>query len=169
VLLLFAGQETTTHLISSGTWLLLRHPDELRKLRDGSVSWASAVEEILRYEAPAKGMLRLTRSDLELGGQRIPAEQMLYFSIAAANRDPAQFQEPERFDVNRQDTRNLAFAHGLHYCVGALLARLEGGARAGGAVPPPARTEAQDGHSPVAREPVHARAGSCCASRSDEG
>jgi len=126
VLLLFAGQETTAHLLSSGTWLLLRHPDELRKLRDGSASWASVVEEILRYEAPVKGMLRLARSNLELGGQRIPAGQMLYFSIAAANRDPACFQEPERFDVGRQDNRNLAFAHGLHYCVGAFLARLEG-------------------------------------------
>ncbi|MEU6678729.1 cytochrome P450 [Streptomyces sp. NPDC046925] len=128
-LLLVAGHETTVNLIASAVHLLLRHPEQLAALRAAPGLVQGAVEETLRFESPAPaGTYRYAAEPVELGGVRIPAGARVVLSIAAANRDPARFPDPERFDIRRDPavTRaHLAFGHGLHHCLGAPLARLE--------------------------------------------
>ncbi|MEV2253200.1 cytochrome P450 [Streptomyces sp. NPDC050147] len=128
-LLLVAGHETTVNLIANAVHLLLGHPDQLAALRADPELLTGAVEETLRFEAPAPaGTYRYTAEPIALGGARIPAGARVVLSIAAANRDPARFCDPERFDIRRDPgvTRaRLAFGHGLHHCLGAPLARLE--------------------------------------------
>ncbi len=128
VLLLVAGHETTTNLIGNGTLALLRHPDELARLRaDLSPDAVKvAVEELLRYEPPVSGVLRIATEDIPIGGTVIPAGHDALVIIAAANRDPSVFADPDRLDVRRADNRHLTFSGGPHFCLGAPLARLEG-------------------------------------------
>src|SRR5437667_2412753 len=123
---MIGGQETTTNLIASGTLTLLRNPDQLEKLRNDP-SWVpSAVEELLRYESPSQHTARLAPEDTEIGGKSIRKRQAVMAVMAAANRDPERFPEPDRLDVSRQDNRHVAFGWGAHFCFGAPLARIEG-------------------------------------------
>ncbi|GGL94634.1 cytochrome P450 [Streptomyces fumigatiscleroticus] len=128
-LLLVAGHETTVNLIANAVHLLLSHPGELAALRADPGLLEGAVEETLRHESPVPaGTYRYTAEPVTLGGVRIPAGERVVLSIAAANRDPARFPDPDRFDIRRDPaaTRaHLAFGHGVHHCLGAPLARLE--------------------------------------------
>lgn len=128
VLLLFmAGHETTTNLIGNGTWALLRNRDEMRRLRDDPSLDASAVEELLRWDGPVHVTGRVATTDLALdGGTVIPKGSDVVTLLAAANRDPARFGDPDRLDLSRDDGAHLAFSYGIHYCLGAALARAEG-------------------------------------------
>jgi pimeloyl-[acyl-carrier protein] synthase len=126
VLLMIAGHETTTNLIANGILALLRNPDQQEALRLKPELTVSAVEELLRYDSPVQKMGRIALADIHLGGKQIKKGQLVCFSFGAANRDPEQFTLPQQLDITRQPNRHLAFGHGLHYCVGAALARLEG-------------------------------------------
>jgi cytochrome P450 len=124
-LLLHAGHETTTHLIGNGLLALLRHPDQFRRLRAEPGLIPTAVEEFLRYDSPVQLTYRMAGEDFEFGGKPIRKGQVVHLVLAAANRDPAQFPDPDRLDVGRTPNRHVAFGHGHHYCLGAFLARLE--------------------------------------------
>jgi cytochrome P450 len=126
VLLYIAGHETTVNLIGNGLLALLRHPKELERLRDKPALVQSAVEELLRYDGPVQRTARITNADVELGEHKIPKGSMVVPVIGAANRDPAHFPDPDRLDVSRPDNRHIAFGFGIHFCLGAPLARLEG-------------------------------------------
>jgi cytochrome P450 len=126
VTLLLAGHETTKNLVSNGILTLLRHPDQLTALRDDPSLSASAIEECLRFESPIQRGWRRMAVETELRGERLLPGQLVYYMFGAANRDPAQFPHPDRFDIRRADNRHLAFGYGIHYCIGAPLARLEG-------------------------------------------
>ncbi len=125
ILLLMAGHETTTNLIGNAGVLLLRHPGERKRLQAEPGLIRSAIEEVLRYESPVQGTDRVALRDVEIGGKRIRKSETLILVTAAANRDPEQFPDPERFDVGRSDNRHLAFGRGIHFCLGANLARAE--------------------------------------------
>lgn len=125
VLLLFAGHETTSHLISSGLLLLLSHPEQLALLRDEPERMPAAIEEMLRYDGASDAMARYSTAPLELGGRTFGAGENFVLVYKAANHDPEVFPEPERFDITRQPNRHLAFGMGSYYCLGAALARLE--------------------------------------------
>jgi cytochrome P450 len=126
-LLLVAGFETTVNLIGSGTHLLLTHPEERERLAAEPERWGNAVEEMLRYESPVQNTARAPHEDVEVHGVRIPERSFVAVVIGAANRDPARFADPDRFDVARENARDhLAFSAGAHYCLGANLARAEG-------------------------------------------
>jgi cytochrome P450 len=125
VLLLFAGHETTTNLIGNGVLALLRHPAQLAAWRRDASLTPAAVEELLRYDGPGQAMVRVAREDLDWGGRRIRRGERLFLMIGAANRDPRQFADPDRLDLRRADNRHIAFGYGIHFCVGAPLARLE--------------------------------------------
>jgi len=124
-LLLFAGHETTTNLIASGTLALLRHPEERERLRAEPKLIESAVEEMLRFDGPSKVLVRRVRDDFDWGGRHLESGQRVFLSVAAANRDPEEFPDPDRFDVGRTPNRHLSFGWGRHFCLGAQLARLE--------------------------------------------
>jgi pimeloyl-[acyl-carrier protein] synthase len=124
-LLLHAGHETTTHLIGNGLLALLQHPGELQRLRDESGLIPTAVEEFLRFDSPVQLTYRRAREDFELAGRPIRKGQVVHLVLAAANRDPAHFPDPDRLDVGRTPNKHLAFGHGHHFCLGAWLARLE--------------------------------------------
>jgi len=125
MLLLIAGNETTTNLIGNGVLALLRHPDQLQRLRDDPSLIRSAVEELLRYAGPVQGTARVATEDVEIGGRRIAAGQLVFALLAAANRDPAQFANPDHLDIGRQPNPHVAFGDGIHFCLGAPLARAE--------------------------------------------
>jgi cytochrome P450 len=125
ILLLVAGNETTTHLISNGTLALLRNPDQLQILRDDPSLLPSAVEELLRYAGPVHGTGRVAKEDIEVGGQVVKERQVAFVLLGAANRDPGKFPEPDRLDVRRNPADHVAFGDGIHFCLGAPLARAE--------------------------------------------
>lgn len=124
-LLLNAGNLTTTDLLGNGLLELLRHPDQLQLLRDDPDLVPSAVEEMLRYTPPVSNTGRLTAADTEIAGCPVPGHANVAVSLMAANRDPDVFEDPETFDVTRQENRHLSFGGGIHYCLGAPLARAE--------------------------------------------
>jgi cytochrome P450 len=126
IVTMVGGQETTTNLIGNGVLALLRHPDQLERLRREPSLIASAVEELLRYESPSQHTARLAPEDTVLGGQRIRRRQAVIAVMAAGNRDPERFPDPDRLDLARPDNRHLAFGWAAHFCFGAPLARLEG-------------------------------------------
>ena len=125
IFLLNAGHETTTNLIANGMWLLLRFPDQLESLRRNSSLLASAIEEMLRYEGPIQLNNRRLTGPIELGGRRVAEGTFVTLGIGAANRDPAQFTDADRFDVGRKPNRHVAFGHGDHACAGMNVARME--------------------------------------------
>src|SRR5579863_2019488 len=125
IMLMTGGQETTTNLIGNGILTLLRHPDQLEKLRADRSLIPSAIEELLRYESPIQYTSRLAHDDVQMGGKTIRKRQAVIAVMGAANRDPERFPDPDRLDICRQDNRHLAFAWGAHFCFGAPLARLE--------------------------------------------
>jgi cytochrome P450 len=124
-LVLFAGHETTTNLMGNAVNALLEHPDQLEVLRREPGTVVSAIEEVLRFDSPLQRQMRRPSEDIEVGGQRIPKGQTVVLMIGSANRDPAQFPEPDRLDVRRQENRHLTFGMGAHFCLGAPLGRLE--------------------------------------------
>ena len=124
-LLLVAGNVTTTDLIGNGVLALLQHPDQLARLRADPGLIENAVEEMLRYDSPVTNSGRIAHADMELVGCPVHKGESLSVSLAAANRDPAVYPEPDRFNIERQDTHHQAFGGGRHLCLGAHLARLE--------------------------------------------
>ena len=125
IVTMVGGLETTTNLIGNGTLTLLRNPADLQRLRTEPDVMPSAVEELLRYESPSQHTARIARDDLELGGKQIRKGQAVIAVMAAGNRDPERFPEPDRLDIERPDNRHLAFGWASHFCFGAPLARLE--------------------------------------------
>jgi cytochrome P450 len=126
IVTMVGGQETTTNLIGNGVLTLLRHPDQLDRLRNEPSIIPSAIEELLRYESPSQHTARLAPDDTELGGKLIRRRQAVIAVMGAANRDPDQFADPDRLDLIRQPNRHVAFAWASHFCFGAPLARMEG-------------------------------------------
>ena len=127
MVLLAAGFETTVNLLGNGAALLVEHPDQLAALRAGTASWATATDEVLRFDPPVQRTARLAHRDTEVLGERIRGGQLVVLILAGANRDPAVFADAQRFDVTRLDAdRHVAFSQGIHYCLGAGLARMEG-------------------------------------------
>ncbi|GHI84189.1 cytochrome P450 [Streptomyces xanthophaeus] len=127
VLLLVAGHETTANLILNGILGLLRHPEQLRLLRERPELAGAAVEEVLRYDAPAQMITRIAREPFTLGELEVTPGTPLLVLLAAANRDPQVHRDPDTFDITRGDPGHLGFAAGPHFCLGSVLARLEGG------------------------------------------
>lgn len=126
-LLIIAGQRTTTNLIGNGMHALLTHPDQFALLKARPDLVVSAVEEFLRFESPSyRGTLRVAKEDMEIGGVHVGKEAFVHLLIAAANRDPKVFEDPDRLDITRESNKHLTFGHGAHYCPGAPLSRLEG-------------------------------------------
>jgi cytochrome P450 len=126
IVTMVGGQETTTNLIGNGFLTFLRNPEQLQKLRDDFSLTPSAVEELLRYESPSQHTARLAPHDIEMGGKQIKKRQAVIAVMAAGNRDPERFPEPDRLDITRKDNRHLAFGWAAHFCFGAALARIEG-------------------------------------------
>ena len=126
IITMVGGQETTPNLIGNGVLALLRNPDQLEKLRANLSLIPSAVEELLRYESPSQQTARLAPEDTMLGGKQIRKGHVVRAVMAAANRDPERFPDPDRLDITRQDNRHVAFGYGAHFCFGAPLARIEG-------------------------------------------
>ena len=118
ITLLVAGHETSTSMIGNGIYTLLAHPDQWRLLQSDPSLLTSAIEEILRYESPVARQPRLMKQDTEMGGKQICSGEMVFQMLNAANRDPAYFTEPDRFDIRRQKNRHIAFGLGIHFCVG---------------------------------------------------
>jgi len=124
-LLVVGGQETTTNLINNAILCLIENPDQLAHLRAAPDLLPSAIEEVLRYRSPFQWLFRATRREVTVHGQTIPAGKLVLAVIGSANRDPQQFRDADRFDITRDPNPHLAFGHGLHFCLGAPLARLE--------------------------------------------
>ncbi len=125
IITMVGAMETTTNLIGNGLVTLLRHPSALEQLRHDPEMLPTAIEELLRYESPSQQTTRIAPEDLVLGGQQIEQGQSVIAVMGAANRDPARFADPDRFDLTRQDNRHLAFGWGPHFCFGAPLGRIE--------------------------------------------
>ncbi|MEI6136016.1 MAG: cytochrome P450 [Chloroflexota bacterium] len=125
ILLLVAGNETTTNLIGSGMRALLAHPEALAAIRAQPERIPAAIEEMLRYDGPVQGIVRFATCDTTIGERAIKKGDVVMGMTGAANRDPEQFPDPARFDLDRSDVRHLAFGQGIHFCIGAPLARVE--------------------------------------------
>jgi cytochrome P450 len=126
IALLFAGHETTRNLIGNGMYTLLRNPAQTAELREKPEMIRSAVEELLRFESPVQFTARVLKEDMEICGQEIRKGWTVLCMLGAANRDPKQFKDPDKLDLKRLNNQHLAFSAGLHFCIGAQLARLEG-------------------------------------------
>ncbi|MCG0283802.1 cytochrome P450 [Streptomyces sp. PSAA01] len=127
VLLLFnAGHETTVNLVGNGTLALLRNPEQLRALREDPDLIEEGVDEFVRYDAPVQLVARMATADVEVGGKTIPAGAKLMILLGAANRDPRRYSDPDRLDMFRTDVKPLSFGGGPHYCIGAMLGKIEG-------------------------------------------
>ena len=124
-LLLVAGNETTTNLIGNGMLALGRNLDQFDALKRSPAMLPRAIEEMLRYDGPVQSTVRFTTGPVQLGGTEIPAKTIALMIVAAANRDPAQFEDPEKFDIARNPNDHVAFGEGIHFCIGAPLARME--------------------------------------------
>ncbi len=124
--ILTAAGVPTINLIGNGTLALLRHPDQLRRLRQDPTMIRSAVDELLRYDTPTQILTRVVAGGAEIGGQTLDDGDLVHLVLGAANRDPEQFADPDQVDVGRRDNRHLSFGGGAHFCLGAWLARLEG-------------------------------------------
>jgi len=124
-LLMFAGQETTTNLLNNAVVCFLDHPDQLSRLRSAPQLLPSAIEEVLRYRSPFQWMMRTPLRDVEVHGAAIPKGAFVLPMVGAANRDPKRFPHPNRFDIARDPNPHVAFGHGIHFCLGAALARME--------------------------------------------
>jgi len=124
-LLFAAGHETTVNLIGNGFYSLLRHPDQWQILRNDPGLVPNAIEEILRFESPVQAVGRTVSEPIELGGVALERNDIVVSLVGGANRDPAVFEDPERFDITRKDLRPLSFGGGIHFCLGAQLARIE--------------------------------------------
>ncbi len=125
ILLLFAGHETTTNLIGNGFFYSMKHRDQWQRLVDDPALVDPAIEEHLRFDGPSGALARVTAADLDMGGKTIRQGQRVFAFVNAANRDPEAFDDPERFDIGRAQNPHLTFGHGIHFCLGAPLARLE--------------------------------------------
>ena len=126
ILLFVAGHETTMNLIGNGLYALLRHPGEMARLREDPSLLPGAIEELLRWDGPVHLTGRVATEEMVVGDITVEKGQQVVTLLAAANRDPAVFPDPDRLDVGRRDNHHLTFSHGIHYCLGAALARLEG-------------------------------------------
>ncbi len=126
VLILIAGHETTVNLIANSVYNLLQHPEELQKIQSNSNLIPNAVEEVLRFDPPVQIVRRLAKKETELGGKLIKENEILTVVTAACNRDPRIVDEPARFNIEREQIKHLTFGAGIHYCLGAELARTEG-------------------------------------------
>lgn len=126
VTLFTAGHETTLSLISNTIYTLLSHPEQLQLLRNNPELLKSTIEESLRFESPVSRQARLMKADAELAGQQLKKGQMVFQMLNAANRDPAYFTNPDKFEIQRENNRHLAFGQSAHFCVGSTLARAEG-------------------------------------------
>ena len=126
IVTMVGGQETTTNLIGNGLLTLMRNPEQLSQLRDNPNLIPSAVEELLRYESPSQHTGRIAREDVEIGNKQIRKGQAVMAIMAAANRDPERFPEPDRLILDRSDNKHVAFGWSSHFCFGAPLARMEG-------------------------------------------
>jgi cytochrome P450 len=126
IVTMVGGQETTTNLIGNGLLTLMRHPEQLAQLRDDPNLIPSAVEELLRYESPSQHTGRIAREDVQIGDKEIRKGQAVMAIMAAANRDPERFPDPDRLILDRSDNKHLAFGWSSHFCFGAPLARMEG-------------------------------------------
>ena len=125
ILLLLAGHITTTLLLGQAILCLDEHPEAMQQLREQPECIPSAIEEVLRYASPVWRLIRVTTEEVNVGGLTIPANAVVFAWLASANRDSTQFPDPTRFDITRAPNHHLAFGHGIHFCVGAPLARLE--------------------------------------------
>ena len=124
-LLLLAGHVTTTNLLSQAIRCFDEHPEALSQLRKQPELMPAAIEEVLRYASPVWRLVRTTKGEVTLAGVTIPKDEVIFTWLASANRDPRQFAEPERFDITRTPNRHVAFGHGIHFCIGAPLSRME--------------------------------------------
>jgi len=126
VLMLVAGHETTVNLSGNGLLALLQHPDQFQLLKNNTALIDSAVEECLRFDSPVQTVKRLVGADMEFRGNKMRKGDLLVLFLGACIRDPAMFKEPNSFEISRTDNKHLAFSSGIHHCLGAALARLEG-------------------------------------------
>jgi cytochrome P450 len=126
MILLVAGNQTSASLIGNGTYALLRFPDQMQKLKENPALVKTAIEEFLRFESPVQVAARFVMEDFEYRGQAFRRGQQVTAALAAANRDPEQFANPDTVDITRENNKHLAFGNGIHFCLGAPLARLEG-------------------------------------------
>lgn len=124
-LLLLAGSETTANLLNNAILTFIENPEQLARIRKSPELLPATIEEVLRYRSPLQWMFRVAKRDVELNGQTIPAGKLVLAMIGSANRDPAQFPDANRFDPSRNPNPHIAFGHGIHFCLGASLARLE--------------------------------------------
>lgn len=126
ILILFAGHETTTNLIGNAVLTLLRHPDQLARLRADPALIEGAIEEVMRYDGPTNALVRVVARDHDLHGRTLREGERVFVMVNSANRDPRAFPDPDRFDIGRASNRHLTFGQGIHLCLGARLARAEG-------------------------------------------
>ncbi|MEV4233412.1 cytochrome P450 [Streptomyces bobili] len=123
--LITAGDETTTHLIGNGMLALLRHPDQLTRLREDPSLIRTAVDELARYDTPTQAIVRVVAEDVEIGGRTLREGELAYLFLAATNRDSERFEDPDRLDLTRPGNRHLSFGNGPHFCLGGPLAKLQ--------------------------------------------
>ena len=126
ILLFASGEKTTVNLIGNGMLALMAFPDQLAALRRAPDSVPEAIQELLRYDSPVQLRTRVPSEDIAVGGKTIGAGELVFVALGSANRDPDRFAAPDTLDLQRADNRHLAFSGGIHYCLGAALAMLEG-------------------------------------------